>query len=116
MRLMLLLLPALWVAVLTAIPTAPAEAAPPRGATSCTGCHPRTAGRGPIPSLNGQPAEQIVSQMTAFRSGERTSTVMTRIAKGFSDEEIRAIADYFAAGGNAPARPAPAVSPAPAQP
>ena len=112
MRLMLLLLPALWVAM----PIAPAEAAPPRGATSCTGCHPRTAGRGPIPSLNGQLAEQIVSQMTAFRSGERTSTVMTRIAKGFSDEEIRAIADYFAAGGNAPAKPAPAESPASAQP
>ncbi|MBS7543791.1 c-type cytochrome [Ancylobacter oerskovii] len=107
MRLMLLLLPALWVAM----PMAPAEAAPPRGATSCTGCHPRTAGRGPIPSLNGRSSEQIVSQMTAFRSGERTSTVMTRIAKGFSDEEIRAIADYFAAGGNAPAGSA-----APAQP
>jgi len=116
MRLMLLLLPALWVAVLTAIPTAPAEAAPPRGATSCTGCHPRTAGRGPIPSLNGQPAEQIVSQMTAFRSGERTSTVMTRIAKGFSDEEIRAIADYFAAAGNAPTGSTAPASPAPAQP
>ncbi|MFD1703331.1 c-type cytochrome [Methylopila henanensis] len=90
------------------MPTAPAEAAPPRGAASCAGCHPRTAGRGPIPSLNGQPSEQIVSQMTAFRSGERASTVMSRIAKGFSDEEIRAIADYFAA--------AAAASPAPAQP
>lgn len=101
MRAFHLMLPALWLA----FSVAPAESAPPRGATSCTGCHPRTAGRGPVPSLNGQPAEQIVSQMAAFRSGERRSTVMSRIAKGFTDEETRAIADYFAAGGNAPAQP-----------
>jgi cytochrome subunit of sulfide dehydrogenase len=35
--------------------------------------------------------------MQAFRSGERPSTVMARIAKGFSDEEIRAIAAWVAA-------------------
>ncbi|MBS9478474.1 c-type cytochrome [Ancylobacter radicis] len=96
-----LVLAALWIFV----SAAPADAAPPRGATSCSGCHPRTAGKGPVPSLNGQPAEQIVAQMAAFRTGERRSTVMARIAKGFTDEETRAIADYFAAGGNAPAQP-----------
>lgn len=96
-----LLLPALWLF----IALAPAEAAPPRGAASCSGCHPRTAGNGPIPSLNGKPADDFMSQMAAFRSGERRSTVMTRIAKGFTDEETRALADYFAAGGNAPAQP-----------
>lgn len=87
------------------IPAVPANAAPPRGAASCSGCHPRTAGNGPVPSLNGQPAEQIMAAMAAFRSGERRSTVMTRIAKGFTDEETQAIAAYFAAGGNAPAQP-----------
>ncbi|WP_428031432.1 c-type cytochrome [Ancylobacter sp.] len=101
MRLCHLVLPALWVF----LSAAPVDAAPPRGATSCSGCHPRTAGKGPVPSLNGQPADQIVEQMAAFRSGERRSTVMTRIAKGFTDEETRAIAEYFAAGGNAPAQP-----------
>jgi cytochrome c553 len=30
--------------------------------------------------------------MKAFRSGQRPATVMDRIAKGFSDDEIRAIA------------------------
>ena len=94
-------LAALWML----LSAAPADAAPPRGATSCSGCHPRTAGNGPVPSLNGQPADQIVAQMAAFRTGERPSTVMTRIAKGFTDEETRALADYFAAGGNAPAQP-----------
>ncbi|WP_371346014.1 cytochrome c [Ancylobacter sp. IITR112] len=88
---------------------APAAAAPPPGAASCTGCHPRSATNGPVPSLDGQPAGQIVAAMLAFRSGERPSTVMTRIAKGFTDEETRAIAEYFAAhfaaAGNAPAQP-----------
>ncbi|MGA0563721.1 c-type cytochrome [Ancylobacter sp. VNQ12] len=101
MRLFHLLLPALWIVA----STASANAAPPRGAASCSGCHPRTASTGPVPSLNGQPAGQIVSQMAAFRTGERRSTVMARIAKGFTDEETRALADYFAAGGNAPAQP-----------
>jgi len=35
--------------------------------------------------------------MEGFRSGQRPSTVMGRIAKGFSDEEIRAIAGWLAA-------------------
>ena len=58
MRLPYLILPAL--GLLLALP---AEAAPPRGAASCSGCHPRTATNGPVPSLNGQPADQIVAAM-----------------------------------------------------
>jgi len=34
--------------------------------------------------------------MEAFRSGQRPSTVMGRIAKGFSEEEIRRIAAWVA--------------------
>jgi cytochrome subunit of sulfide dehydrogenase len=34
--------------------------------------------------------------MQAFRNGERASTVMGRISKGFSDDEIRAIAVWLA--------------------
>jgi cytochrome c553 len=33
--------------------------------------------------------------MEAFRAGQRPSTVMGRIAKGFSEEEIRGIADWL---------------------
>jgi cytochrome c553 len=35
--------------------------------------------------------------MQAFRSGERASTVMGRIAKGFSEDETQAIALWLAA-------------------
>jgi sulfide dehydrogenase cytochrome subunit len=34
--------------------------------------------------------------MQQFRSGQRPSTVMGRIAKGFSDDEIQAIAAWLA--------------------
>ena len=34
--------------------------------------------------------------MHAFRTGERQATVMDRIAKGFTEEETRAIAEWLA--------------------
>jgi cytochrome c553 len=35
--------------------------------------------------------------MQDFRAGKREATIMNRIAKGFSDEETRAIAVWLAA-------------------
>jgi sulfide dehydrogenase cytochrome subunit len=68
-------------------------ATPPPGAASCTGCH--LAGGG-IGALQGRPAEDIVAEMEAFRSGARPSTVMNRIVKGFSPDEVKALAAWFA--------------------
>jgi cytochrome c553 len=80
------------------IATSAAAAEPPPGATSCSGCHPPAASaQTKVPPLRGQNPAAIVTAMQAFRSGERPSTVMGRIAKGFSDEEIRAIAAWVAA-------------------
>jgi cytochrome c553 len=50
-----------------------------------------------VPPLRGHDPAEIVAAMQAFRSGERPSTVMGRIAKGFSDDETRAIAAWLAA-------------------
>ena len=33
--------------------------------------------------------------MIAYKSGQRSGTIMDRIAKGFSDEEIQAIATWY---------------------
>jgi cytochrome c553 len=44
--------------------------------------------------LRGQAPEDIVAAMQAFRSGQQPATVMDRIAKGFTDEETRAIAAW----------------------
>lgn len=73
-----------------------AMAEPPPGATTCSGCHPPTA-RGAIPTLAGRQAGDIVAEMAVFRSGQREATVMGRIAKGFTDDETHAIAEWLAA-------------------
>lgn len=42
-------------------------------------------------------AVKITKSMMAFKSGEKPATIMNRIAKGYSDAEIKAIAKYFEA-------------------
>lgn len=81
-------------ALAVAVASPAAAAAAPAGASSCTGCH---GGAGAVAALDGRPATELVASMAAFRTGERPATVMGRIAKGFSDAEVRAIADWFAA-------------------
>ena len=64
---------------------------------SCAGCH-GTDGHSPgsIPDISDKSAEYIRTSMEEFRSGKRESTVMGRQAKGYTDEEILLIAEYFA--------------------
>jgi len=77
---------------------AAASAEPPAGAASCSGCHPSSARvASPVPRLAGLDRAAIVRAMQEFRSGQRAGTVMDRIAKGFTDDEIQAIAAWFAA-------------------
>jgi len=74
-----------------------ASAEPPPGAAACSGCHPAsTRVTSPVPRLAGRDAAAIVKAMQDFRSGARIGTVMDRIAKGFTDEEIQAIAAWYA--------------------
>ena len=42
-------------------------------------------------------AADILAAMLAYRSGQRPGTIMDRIAKGFTDDEIKAIADWYGA-------------------
>ncbi|MBI3775530.1 MAG: cytochrome C [Gammaproteobacteria bacterium] len=76
-----------------------AAAADLRGAilaNPCAGCHGMDGvSTGSIPSINLLSADAIVAALKAFKSGERPGTVMDRIAKGYTDEEIQRIADYF---------------------
>ena len=76
---------------------AAASAEPPAGAASCSGCHPSSARvSSPVPRLTGMDQAAIVKAMQDFRSGQRAGTVMDRIAKGFTDDEIQAIAAWYA--------------------
>jgi cytochrome c553 len=80
------------------IAVAASAAEPPPGASSCSGCHASSAAvNTPVPRIRGRKPDEIVAAIAAFRSGERPSTVMGRIAKGFSEDEVRAIAVWLAA-------------------
>jgi len=69
----------------------------PAGASSCSGCHASSAAvQTPVPRLAGRPTADIVAAMRDFRAGRRPATVMDRIAKGFSEAETAAIADWYA--------------------
>jgi cytochrome c553 len=50
---------------------------------------------GAIATLDGKTASAIEEAMRQFKSGERAATVMDRIAKGYSDEDIAAVARHF---------------------
>jgi sulfide dehydrogenase cytochrome subunit len=85
------LLAAAWVSLAAA-------AEMPPGASSCSGCHAAGAGvETPVPRLNGRAAADIAAAMQQFRAGQRPATVMNRIAKGFTDAESAAIAEWYAA-------------------
>lgn len=68
---------------------------------SCVQCH-GPAGRGigeDFPSLAGQPADYLENQLKAWHSGERSAGpmgLMGHIAEQLSNEEMKAVADYFA--------------------
>ena len=64
-------------------------AGPPPGAASCSGCHDR----GVLP-INGQSAAALSGIMLAYRSGAMASTLMGRLMKPLSPEEITAIAAW----------------------
>lgn len=89
-------------AVLTA-GAAPVQAqpAPPNPvryvAANCANCH-GTLGRssGAMPSLAGLQKPYFVEQMRLFRDGKRAATIMHQIAKGYSEEQIEALAEHFA--------------------
>lgn len=64
----------------------------------CVACHgPRGVAQNPtFPHLAGQHAAYLKAQLERFRSGDREHPLMTPIAISLSDEEIRALAVYFA--------------------
>lgn len=64
---------------------------------TCVGCHgPNGESKGAAPSIKGTPADRMIQAMQDFKTAKRPATIMDRIAKGYSDDEIKAMAEYFA--------------------
>lgn len=80
------------------IMSAPADAQqiPTALALTCATCH-GTDGKSPgsIPTIAGRPAKDLKDALVGFKTGTRPATVMNRLAKGYTDQEIDALADYF---------------------
>ena len=81
-----------------------AQPYPERYAAQCAACHGAVgistlAG---TPSLAGQPSFYAITQLFLFRDGRRDSPVMTAIAKGMTDADLRAYSDAI---GQLPAAP-----------
>jgi sulfide dehydrogenase cytochrome subunit len=68
----------------------------PPGAASCSGCHAVSRNVDTaVPGIAGRKSADLSAAMREFKSGARPATVMGRIARGFSDTEIEAIAVWF---------------------
>ena len=67
-------------------------------AAACANCHGTNGvSLQGMPNLAGQQRAYLVQQMQDFRAGKRPATIMHQIAKGYTDEQIEALAAYFSA-------------------
>lgn len=67
-----------------------------RLSNACTSCHGVEGHSvGAAPSLAGQAEADLIAKFKAFRAGTAPATIMNRIARGYTDDEIAALAAYF---------------------
>ncbi|MFP8779873.1 c-type cytochrome [Hydrogenophaga sp. RWCD_12] len=66
-------------------------------AAACANCH-GTNGHAQAgnASLAGVSKDDLVKKLMDFKSGHRPATIMHQLSKGYSDEQLNAIAGYFA--------------------
>jgi sulfide dehydrogenase cytochrome subunit len=65
-------------------------------AAGCSACHGTNgASLGGPRSLAGMPKDEIARALRAFKSGERSGTLMPELAKGYTEAEIDAVASWF---------------------
>ena len=67
-------------------------------AATCANCHGTNGNaRGDMKPLAGVSADKIIAAFNDFKSGARPATIMHQISKGYTDEQIKLVAAYFAA-------------------
>jgi cytochrome subunit of sulfide dehydrogenase len=75
----------------------PAERSAAYMAANCANCHGTNGnaqGAGSWP-LAGKSKSYLIEQMAAFKAGTRQATIMHQISKGYTDDQIAAMAEYF---------------------
>lgn len=80
-----------------------------RLAATCAACHGTngaTVGT-TLPRLAGQGKDVLLAKLRAFKDGSIQGTIMTQIAKGYTDEQLEQLAAWFAAQGTGRQHAAP---------
>jgi cytochrome c553 len=67
-------------------------------AATCANCHGTNGNaRGDMKPLAGMPADKLLAMLADFRSGNQPATIMHQIVKGYTDDQVKLIAGYYAA-------------------
>jgi cytochrome c553 len=67
-------------------------------AATCANCHGTNgAARGEMKPLAGVAADKLVTMVAEYKNGTQPASIMHQISKGYTDEQIKLIAAYFAA-------------------
>jgi cytochrome subunit of sulfide dehydrogenase len=67
-------------------------------AATCANCHGTNGqARSDMKPLAGVSAEKIVAMLADFKGGAQPATIMHQISKGYTDEQIKLMAAFFAA-------------------
>ncbi len=65
-------------------------------ASMCITCHgDNGTGAKPNPSINGEDPADFLELMLAFASGEEPTSIMDRHSNGYTESELKALAEYF---------------------
>ena len=65
-------------------------------AAECVTCHRAAVDEGAIPAIVGLPTRYFVSALRDYRAGRRANPVMQNVARSLDDQQIEALAAYFA--------------------
>lgn len=64
--------------------------------SECTSCHQLDGSYDGIPSITGWSEEHFVDVLKSYRSGRRNHQIMQNVARSLADEEMAALARFFA--------------------
>jgi cytochrome subunit of sulfide dehydrogenase len=67
-------------------------------AATCANCHGTNGNaRGDMKPLAGMPADKLIALIEDYKKGALPATIMHQISKGYTPEQVRLIAGWFAA-------------------
>ena len=67
-------------------------------AATCANCHGTNGhAQGDMKPLAGVSADKLLAQLADYRSGAQPATIMHQIVKGYTEDQLKLIAGFFAA-------------------